>query len=116
MVSKTEKLRQSMSGAGKAQTFVPRQSVVVQPIVPEVTPQPAAKPKASTPAAPKKQQAIKQSPSKQVKPDADKAHLASLYVKIPKEDKRWLDHQKVDQDKELSELIVDAIQLLKKQF
>lgn len=41
--------------------------------------------------------------------------LSALFAKIPKEDKRWLDHYRIDTGKELGEIITEAIQLLKKQ-
>ena len=99
-MSKTEELAKKM-GQKPAVTFTPRESVAVRPIVPE---SPAVAP------TPKPAEAAPKPEEKPAKPE-----LVPLYTKIPKEDKRWLDHHKIDSGQELGEIVSAALQLLKKQ-
>lgn len=105
-MSKADELSKKMVNTPPI-VFTPRQSVEVKPI-------------------PKKIDAIEDVPRKESPTETPKAapkakkkapavELVSLFAKIPKGDKRWIDHYRVDSDKELGEIISDAIQLLKKQ-
>ncbi len=83
-MSKADELSKKM-GQTKPVIFTPRQSVDVKEI-----PTPKVKLKKSA-----------------------KVEVASIFAKIPKDDKRWVDHYRVDTGKELGEILVEAIQLLK---
>lgn len=118
-MSKADQLRKKMGNQGTVPAFTPRQSVVVQPLT-TVEPKPTAEPKASTPKPAAKATAAKpatlkkQSSEKKAQPKKD-AELVALFAKVPKEDKRWLDHYRIDESKDLGEVVSEAIQLLKKQ-
>lgn len=85
-MSKADELSRMM-GQTKPAAFTPRQSVAVKPI-----PEP------------------KDTASKAAQGD-----VVPLFAKIPREDKRWLDHYRVDSEKELGEIVTEAVQLLRKQ-
>ncbi len=111
-MSKADDLRKKMENRGTTQVFTPRQSVNVQPIPqkqsdteakqePEAPKKPTVKPTAK-PLKPKTQ------------PENDELELVALFAKVPKEDKRWLDHHRIDTGKDLGELVSEAIDLLRK--
>lgn len=100
-MSKVDDLRKKMKTTPI--TFTPRQSVSVQPL-PEM---PVDSPPVPAQAASK--------PSKKSPVEDTPQELVALFAKIPKEDKRWLDHYRIDTGKELGEIIAEAIRLLKKQ-
>jgi hypothetical protein len=113
-MSKADDLRKKMANRGTAQAFTPRQSVDIQPIpqpqssITEVKREPAA-PKTKTPAT---KSTVKPSKAK-AQPESDE--LVALFAKVPKEDKRWLDHYRIDEGKDLGVLVSEAINLLRKQ-
>jgi hypothetical protein len=94
-MSKADELSKKMKPS-----FTPRQSVAVRPL--------PTTPVESAPAPSK--QPVADSPKKPAK-----TNVVSLFAKIPKEEKRWLDHHRIDTGKELGEIVTQAIQLLKKQ-
>jgi hypothetical protein len=109
-MSKADDLRKKMNNRVTAQTFTPRASVSVQPIAP-----PEAKPVQTAPKTAKivsKVITAKQPKPKQA--EADSEELVALYAKVPAAEKRWLDHYRIDQGKDLGEVVSQAIALLKK--
>jgi hypothetical protein len=109
-MSKADDLRKKMENKGIAQVFTPRQSVNVQPIPQKQGNETATKqePKAlKTPTA-------KPAP-KPAKPQPENDELVALFAKVPKEDKRWLDHHRIDTGKDLGTLVSEAIDLLREQ-
>lgn len=107
-MSKADDLRKKMSNRVAVPAFTPRPSVNVQPI-PAM--QAEEKPKAATP-KPKTEK--KPATPKQTKaPTTKDDELVVLFAKIPQDDKRWLDHLRIDEGKEQNELVREAIQLLK---
>jgi len=109
-MSKADDLRKKMNNRATAQTFTPRASVAVQPIAP-----PEEKPVQEVPKSPKV--VSKTSAAKQPKPNQAVVdeELVALYAKVPAAEKRWLDHYRIDQGKDLGEVVSEAIALLKKQ-
>jgi hypothetical protein len=108
-MSKADDLRKKMNNRGTAQTFTPRASVAVQPIAP-----PEEKPVQTVPKTAKvvsNTSAAKQPKPKQVVVDEE---LVALYAKVPAAEKRWLDHYRIDHGKDLSDVVSEAIGLLKK--
>jgi hypothetical protein len=114
MMSKADDLRKKMANRGTAQAFTPRQSVDIQPLpqtqnnITEVK-QELAVPRTKVPTT---KSAVKPSKAK-AQPETDE--LVALYAKVPKEDKRWLDHYRIDEGKDLGALVSEAINLLRKQ-
>lgn len=109
-MSKADDLRKKMSNRASAPTFTPRPSVTIQPLtptdekpVPPVTKSKKTIPKASTP---------KLAVSKPVA--SSEEDVTPIYGKVPTADKRWLDHYRIDNGRDLSEAMSDAIQALKK--
>lgn len=114
MMSKADDLRKKMANRGTIQAFTPRQSVDIQPLpqtqsnVTEVKQEPAT-PKTKAPIT---KSSVKPSKAK-TQPESDE--LVALFAKVPKEDKRWLDHYRIDEGKDLGALVSEAINLLRKQ-
>lgn len=106
-MSKADDLGKKM-GEPKGFSFQPRESINVKPLsiaaepAPKAIPavKPAKKAKASTPT---------------VKKVESSENLATIYAKVPKDLKKWTDHYRIDEGKELSETITEALELLKKQ-
>lgn len=108
-MSKADDLRKKMGSRTAAPTFTPRPSVNVQPLPATQTEE---KPKVITP-KPKteeKKPAVSKKPKAQTVKDDE---LVVLFAKIPQDDKRWLDHLRIDEGKEQNELVREAIHLLK---
>ena len=99
-MSKAEELRKKMN-RNVAPTFTPRQSVSIQPL-------PQTQDEART------EQKKPLTPVKEVTPE-EKGELVGLFARVSKEDKRWLDHYRIDAGKDLGDVVSEAIQLLKKQ-
>src|ERR1700739_2260957 len=103
-MSKADDLRKKMNNRASAPTFTPRPSVTIQPLttteekpaqsVPKTT---RVAPKTITTNQPKPKQAV-----------ADE-ELVALYAKVPAAEKRWLDHYRIDQGKDLGEVVSEAI-------
>lgn len=100
-MSKAEELRKKMN-RNVAPTFTPRQSVSIQPL-----PQTQDDTKA-------KEQKKPLAPVKAVASE-EKGELVGLFARVSKEDKKWLDHYRIDAGKDLGDVVSEAIQLLKKQ-
>jgi len=103
-MSKADELAKKM---GQKPVFTPRESVSVRPIVPEAKP-------AIPPTKQGKPTMKPTEPTVTKKKETVTPELVPLYSKIPKDDKRWLDHHKIDTGKELGEIVSEAVQLLKK--
>ena len=113
-MSKADDLRKKMANRGAAQAFTPRQSVDVQPLPQAQDDIKSVNPEPETPKT--KQSATKPSvKSSKPKTVPDNDELVALFAKVPKEDKRWLDHHRIDTGKDLGELVSEAIDLLRKQ-
>lgn len=100
-MSKADELRKKMNKSA-VPTFIPRQSVAIQPMpqsLEEVTKKATSK------------------PSKPVKVETTKEEieLVALFARVPKDDKKWLDHYRIDEGRDLGDVVSEAIQLLKKQ-
>ena len=54
-------------------------------------------------------------PSPKPAPKVQKSDVVPIFAKIPREEKRWVDHYRVDSGKELGDIVSEAIALLKKQ-
>lgn len=92
-MSKAEELAKKMQQGSQA-VFTPRQSVEVKPIEKPEEPKP-----------------VKQATNKKVAKTAE-VELATVFAKVPKDQKLWLDHRKIDTGQELGELLSEAIRLL----
>lgn len=109
-MSKADDLRKKMNNRATAQTFTPRPSVTIQPLT-QVEEKPV-KTVAKTLKAAQKANTPKPVEVKRAVPSEEA--VTPIYGKVPTADKRWLDHYRIDNGKDLSEAMSDAIQALKK--
>jgi hypothetical protein len=109
-MSKADDLRKKMENRGTTQVFTPRQSVNVQPIPQKQD----DKPKAEQESKALRVTAKPTPKPAKLKPQPESDELVALFAKVPKEDKRWLDHHRIDTGKDLGVLISEAIDLLRK--
>jgi hypothetical protein len=105
-MSKTDDLRKKKAQLNTV-VFTPRPSVHVEPLT-----QPQAPLKSESEVVEKENYTPKQKKYTSKKESTDHTELVALFAKVPKNEKRWLDHYRIDEGKDLGEVISEAIHLL----